>query len=203
MTPKRMNLILRCSLLALTILLIAGLYFANQRLTVLAEQTAHLEAEVILQEKQLAAYQATKNTVDSLQDVGELAAKVLPEQQEQSLTVAELSAFAQRSSLRIKELTFAEPPAEEKGKKKKDKEKSAIPKGVTITPVSISFEENARYDYFLDFLRAVEENRRKMQITNISLTPNEENRTLLEEVSVTINLYVKSAEKATGLEKKQ
>lgn len=202
MTPKKMNLIMRCLVGVLVLATLAGLYFANQHLTALAEETARLEADVILQEKQLAAYEKTKSTVDSLQDIGSLAAKVLPDQQEQSLTVAELSDFAKRSSLRIKELTFEEPPAEEKGKKKKDKEKTTIPKGVTITPVVISFQETARYDYFLDFLRAVEENRRKMQITNISLTPNEENRTLLDEVSVSLNLYVKNAEKAST-EKKQ
>lgn len=201
MTPKKMNLVMRCSVVVLILLPLVGLYFANQHLTTLAKKTARLEAEVILQEKQLTAYEATKSAVDSLQDIGDLAIRVLPEQQEQSLTVAELSAFAQRSSLRIKELTFAEPPAEAKGKKK-DKEKTVIPKGVTISPVVISFQEGARYDYFLDFLRAVEENRRKMQITNISLTPNEENRTLLDEVSVSLNLYVKNAEKAST-EKKQ
>lgn len=201
MTPKRMNRILRGALALLMVIMIAVLYFANKSLTRVAQDTARLKADVVLQEKQLAAYQSTKTTVDSLRDVGSLAAKVLPDQQEQSLTVAELSAFAQRSSLRIKELTFAEPPVEQKGKKK-DKEKSAIPKGVTVTPVVISFEENARYDYFLDFLRAVEENRRKMQITNISLTPNEQNRALLEEVSVSINLYVKSTD-TVDAEKKQ
>lgn len=202
MTPKRMNIVLRCSFAALVVAAIAGLYFANQTLTLLAKQVSRLKADVILQEQQLTAYQTTKTTVDSLKDVGDLAAKVLPAEQEQSLTVAELSAFAQRSSLRIKELTFVDPPAEEKGKKKKDKEKSAIPKNVTVTPLTITFEENARYDYFLDFLRAVEENRRKMQITNISLTPSEEDRTLLEEVSVNINLYVKSTETKAS-EKKQ
>lgn len=201
MTPKRMNRILRGALALLMVIMIAVLYFANKSLTRVAQDTARLKADVVLQEKQLAAYQSTKTTVDSLRDVGSLAAKVLPDQQEQSLTVAELSAFAQRSSLRIKELTFAEPPVEQKGKKK-DKEKSAIPKGVTVAPVVISFEENARYDYFLDFLRAVEENRRKMQITNISLTPNEQNRALLEEVSVSINLYVKSTD-TVDAEKKQ
>lgn len=192
MTPKKMNTTLRYSILILAALLIAGLYFANQKLTTLAEETAKLKADVVVQERQLAAYQTTKSAVDSLRDIEDLSAKVLPAQQEQSLTVAELSAFAQRSSLRIKELTFADPPEEKKSKSKK--EKSAIPKGVVITPVSISFEENVRYDYFLDFLRAVEENRRKMHITSISLVPNEINRNLLEEVSVHMNLYVKDAD---------
>jgi hypothetical protein len=201
MTPKRMNSILRYSMVALIVLVVAGLYFANKTLTKLAGQVARLKADVVLQEKQLTAYKSTKETVDSLQDVGGLADKVLPEEQEQSLTVAELSAFAQRASLGIKDLTFTEPPVEAKGAKKKTKQKSAIPKNVTVTPLTITFEENARYDYFLDFLRSVEENQRKMQITNIALTPNETDRTLLEEVSVSINLYVKAA-KTSATEKK-
>lgn len=197
MTVKKMNILLRSLLLLLAVGSIVGLYFANQHLTKLAQATARLEADVILQEKQLAAYQKTASRVNELQEVSELAERVLPEQQEQSLTVAEISRFAQRSSLQIKELNFVDPPEEQKGKKKKDEKKSVLPKGVIITPIVITFQENARYDYFLEFLRAIEDNRRKMQVTNISLTPDEENRTLLKDVSVSINLYVKDMKKNT------
>jgi hypothetical protein len=156
---------------------------------------------VVLQEKQLTAYKSTKETVDSLQDVGGLADKVLPEEQEQSLTVAELSAFAQRASLGIKDLTFTEPPVEAKGAKKKTKQKSAIPKNVTVTPSPLHLKKTLDTIISLISCASVEENQRKMQITNIALTPNETDRTLLEEVSVSINLYVKAA-KTSATEKK-
>lgn len=191
MTPRKMNHILKAMLLASIIVTIAGLYFANQKLTAIATETATLKAKVEVGQKQIAAYEQTKTKVDSLDYVDDLATKVLPEEQEQSLTVAELSQFALRSRLSVEEITFKETAAETGKSKSKTKTKKAIPKGVVVIPVSIKFQAGSRYDYLLEFLKSVEENRRKMQVTNIALSPDETNRSLLQDVSVDINLYVK------------
>ena len=63
--------------------------------------------------------------------------------------------------------------------------------------MSIKFQDGSRYDYLLEFLKSVEDNRRKMQVTNISLTPDADNRALLKSVTVELNLYVRSQEKTT------
>jgi Tfp pilus assembly protein PilO len=198
MTPRKMNYVLKGMIVLLLIVTGVGLYFANQKLTSTASETSKLKAQVEIGQKQLKTYEATKAKVDSLDYVEDLASKVLPQEQEQSLTVAELSQFATRSRLAVSEITFAETGS--KSKTTKSKTKTAIPKGVTVIPLTIKFKSGSKFDYLLEFLKSVEENRRKMQVTNISLTPNETDRSLLESVSVDINLYVRDS---SSTEKKQ
>ena len=198
MTPRKMNLILKVVMLVLIIATGVGLYFANKKLTSTATETSRLKAQVEIGQKQIKTYEATKAKVDSLDYVEELAAKVLPQEQEQSLTVAELSQFALRSRLGVAEITFTDSTT--KSKSSKTKTKTPIPKGVTVIPLTIKFKPGSKYDNLLEFLKAVEENRRKMQVTNISLTPDEVDRSSFQNVTVDINLYVRDA--TTTTEKK-
>ena len=199
MTPRRMNHVLKITILLLVIVVAGGIYFADKQLKSIASDTARLRAQVEIGDKQLTTYQATKQKVDSLSYVQELAGKVLPEQQEQSLTVAEISQFALRARLTVEDITFIDTTktTTTKTKSTDKKAKSTIPKGVSVIPMSIKFQDGSRYDYLLEFLKSVEDNRRKMQVTNISLTPDADNRALLKSVTVELNLYVRSQEKTT------
>jgi len=201
MTPRKMNFALKIFLLILILLTFAGLYFANNKLTAIATETSKLKAKVDLGNSEIKTYEATKIKVDSLSYVEELANKVLPQEQEQSLTVAELSQFALRSRLSVAEITFADTTA--KSSKTKNKTKTTLPKGVSIVPLTIKFQEGTKYENLLEFLKSVEQNRRKMQVSNISLTPNEKDRSLLDDVTVDLNLYTKEAAKTSSTEKKQ
>ena len=194
-----MNHVLKITILLLAIGVAGGIYFADKQLKSIATDTARLRAQVEIGDKQLTTYQATKQKVDSLSYVQELAGKVLPEQQEQSLTVAEISQFALRARLTVEDITFIDTTktTTTKTKSTDKKAKSTIPKGVSVIPMSIKFQDGSRYDYLLEFLKSVEDNRRKMQVTNISLTPDVDNRALLKSVTVELNLYVRSQEKTT------
>ena len=199
MTPRQMNHVLKITILMLVIGVAGGIYFADKQLKSIATDTARLRAQVEIGDKQLTTYQATKQKVDSLSYVQELAGKVLPEEQEQSLTVAEISQFALRARLTVEDITFVDTTktTTTKTKSTDKKAKSTIPKGVSVIPMSIKFQDGSRYDYLLEFLKSVEDNRRKMQVTNISLTPDADNRSLLKTVTVELNLYVRSQEKTT------
>lgn len=198
MTPRRMNQILKLIIILLVIGVAGGIYYADKQLKSIATNTAKLRAQVEIGDKQLSNYQATKQKVDSLSYVQELAGKVLPDEQEQSLTVAEISQFALRARLTVEDITFvdAAKTATTKNKSTDKKSKSTIPKGVSVIPMSVKFQDGSRYDYLLEFLKSVEDNRRKMQVTNISLTPDSDNRSLLKSVTVELNLYVRSQDKS-------
>lgn len=194
MTPKKMRTMLLACLGLLIAATIAGLYFANRQLTGLAGETSRLAADIEVSKKQIDSYTLTKIKVDSLEYVGDLANKVLPEDKEQSAVVAELSQFALRSRLTLAGIEFADSV-----KSSGDKKKSTVPKGVEVIPIVVKFND-ARYENLLEFLRSVETNRRKMQVNNINLKPDAEDRAILSEVSVAINLYAK---KPASEEKKQ
>lgn len=197
MTPKKMNITLKIVLATLVVATLVGLFFANKKLTETAQDTARLKAEVEIAQKQIDSYSLTKVKVESLDYVNELAAKVLPAEEDQSALVAEMTQFALRSNLTITQLSFAEAKAVTTGKDKK----SAVPSGVSITPISLAFSPRASYTDVLEFLQTLENNQRKTQVTNITLTPDGEDSSRLSQVSIELNVYTKKAvqKSATGL----
>lgn len=189
MTPKKMNTFLKLSLTLLVVLVVIGLYFANQKLTTLAHDTARLKAKIEVSQKQIGVYEQAKQQVDSLGYVDELANKVLPERENQSVVVAELSQFALRSRLSVAQITF---PQDTKKLNPGSKTTVKTPAGVAVVPAVIEFKEGTKYENVLEFLRTIENNRRKMQVTNVSFTPDEENKAVFSKVSVSMNLYTRA-----------
>lgn len=201
MSPKKMNRILKIFLSVIIFLVVVGLFFADKKLQQVSKQTVVLKAQIEADNKKLDIYELTKIKVAELGYIKDLAAQILPQSEEQSVVVAELAEFAKRSNLQTGSITFAEEvkAAAPTDSKKKTK-KSTVPKGVEVVPVVFTVSESAPYEDVLDFLKYIEQNRRKMQVTQISLTPNGDDANKLEDVSVSLNLFVKSA-KTT--EKKQ
>lgn len=193
MTPLKMNKLLK-GLIGLTIVLVAAVIFVgNNKLTGVATETARLKAEAEATKQQVATYEETKAKVESLDYVDELAAKVLPADKEQSAILAEVSEFALRSGLTISQIAFNDAPASQSAPANSTTPKTKVttPNGVQVIPVTIEFTEGSQYNAVLDFLKTVEGNQRKMQVTDISITPDAEDRQLFSEVSVSMNLYAK------------
>jgi Tfp pilus assembly protein PilO len=186
MTPVRLNMILKIGLGLTVIGAILGLYMADSKLSQVAKETSRLKAEVEVQQKQITIYETTKNKIEDLSFVDDLADKVLPSTQDQSLVVAEVSQFAVRSNLSVAQISFTEQPSTAK-------KPASAPGGVTVTPLTVQLKAGARYDDLLNFLKQIEQNRRKMQVSDINLSPDAKDRTKLSQVTVVLNLYSKKA----------
>ncbi len=190
MTPRLMNKILKGLMLVVALTLLASLYFGDKRVASVANETARLKAVVEVNQKQIKVYEQTKKKVSTLDYVNELANKVLPADKEQSAIVAEISEFAKRSNLTVSQITFSE-IAKTTGSTPATKTNLVIPKGVQVIPVTIQMQSGATYNDVLDFLKTIENNQRKMQLTSINLKPNLDDRQILEQVNVSMNLYAK------------
>lgn len=190
MTPKKMNIFLIALMAFLVAVTLGGLFLANKQLTEIAKETSRLKAEGEVAQKQIDSYSITKTKVESLDYVNELADKVLPAEEDQSTLVAEITQFALRSNLKITQLTFSEPAAVTTKDKSK---KSVLPSGVSVTPISLSFAAGASYSDVLDFLQTLENNQRKNQVTNITLTPDAENGSKLSQTAIELNVYTKKS----------
>ncbi len=189
MTPLRLNQILKGLVVIILIATAGVLYLGNKKMVSVAQQTSRLRAQADINDKQIDTYQSTKNKVDALGYVNDLANKVLPADEEQSVIVAEVSQFATRSDLLISQITFVDPKTG--AASNTPKSVLAIPKGVQVIPITVDFQPGSTYKNILEFLRSVEGNQRKMQVTNVSLTPDEKDRQNLSHVSISLNLYAK------------
>lgn len=190
MTPRLMNKILKGLMIVVALLLLACLYFGDKRVAGVAMETSRLKAVVEVNQQQIKIYDQTKKKVATLGYVNELANKVLPPDKEQSAIVAEVSEFAKRSNLSVSQITFSE-VAKTTGAAPAAKTNLVIPKGVQVIPVTIQMQSGATYNDVLDFLKTVENNQRKMQLTSINLKPNLDDRQILDQVNISMNLYAK------------
>lgn len=200
MTPLKMNKVLKGLISLVVVLVLVVMYLGNKKLTGIATDTTRLKAEAEAAKQQVATYEETKAKVESLDYVDELAAKVLPADKEQSAILAEVSEFALRSGLTISQITFDDAPTPQATpgtSSTAPTQKVATPNGVQVIPVTIEFTPGSQYGSILDFLKTAEANQRKMQVTNISITPDVDDRQLFSDVSVSMNLYAK---KQTGAE---
>ncbi len=191
MTTKRVHQILLAVTALAIVTSLLGLFLANSKLTKLADQTAIKKAEIQVTQSQIEAYEKTKLSVQSLDYVDELANKVLPAGKDESSIVAELSQFAQRSKLSVEQITFNEVTTTKSTSK--DKTTTVIPKGVTVVPITVQLKSGGKFENLLEFLKSIEGNQRTMQVTNITLGPDEEDRTRLSQITVAINLYTKGS----------
>lgn len=189
MTPRKMNKVLKVFIGLTIALIVLVLFVGNKKLTGVAIETTRLKAEAEATKRQVATYEETKAKVESLDYVDELAAKVLPADKEQSAILAEVSEFALRSGLTISQVAFSDTSGSQQTKTPSTK--AATPNSVQVIPVTIQFTEGSQYNAVLDFLKTVEGNQRKMQVTDISITPDADNRQIFSEVSVSMNLYAK------------
>lgn len=187
-----MNKALKGVLVALVILFSVGLFYADKRLQAVALNTKNLKAEIEIENKKIQNYELTKLKIAQLEYVKDAAHQILPKDENQSVIVAELTEFAKRSNLSTGAINFTDEKQTQTATTNKDtKPKSGAPEGVRIVPVIFEVSEGAAYSDVLDFLNYIEQNRRKMQVTQISLTPNPDDGARLNDVSIGINLFVK------------
>lgn len=122
----------------------------------------------------------------------ELATQVLPADQNQSAIIAEVAQFAERSNLQVSSITFDSSEEQESGRNRSEEGAAEkLPREIDIIPTTVVLRDGARYDNVLQFMRLLENNRRRMQVTTISLTPLETDGSILQQVTFRINLYAK------------
>lgn len=204
MSPHRVNILLKVALAVIVVGAIGGLFVANKKLQLVAQDTAKQKAKVEIGERQIKIYQQTKKQVDSLGYVNDLANEVLPPTEDQSAVVAELSEFANRSRLYVSQITFpaasktaaAAPSGAAPAAGAAASKTSTTPKGVLVTPVTIQFKDVTNFEGVIDFLRTTESTKRKSQVTNIAIIPNEKDHSVLTQIDVSMNLYTRQPKEA-------
>lgn len=204
MTPKKLNFILWGILAATALAIAGGLYFADSLLYSTAKDTAKIKADTEIAKQKIKIYTANKEKAEKLSYVEDLAAEILPVAQNQSVVVSEIFHYAAVSGVRIQALTFDEVVVA-KGKKSDEQkaQEALLPKGVTVTPITVSMAEGTPYAGLEQFLHRLEDNRRKMQVNSLTAQPGETTLDVFSSVELKINLYTKAEAKSDAVKEKQ
>lgn len=167
-------------------------YMMRGQLKEKSEEVAELKIEKEVISEQISVYRDAQKKVEDLSYIEDIAEAVLPDTKDQAEGIAELRKFADESGVTIETISFG-------GSVAADASELEISQTIAITglsgvrflPTTIQFQPGASFSQVLKFMEKIENNQRKMQITNVSLTPSETDPQQLTSSIIDINLLLK------------
>lgn len=178
----------------LTIILLAGaglFYTFDSELTALNTDIGKQLADQEVLNSQIKIYRATEETVNELGFVSELAENVLPSSKEQGKVVAEIKKFITDQKLTFESVAFTGANIASAPAGNTQTQAQAGLTGVRILPTTAVIQAGASYEQIIRLLETIENNQRKMQITQISLTPDSESNGF-STITMQIDVYLRS-----------
>lgn len=187
MTPKRLFLAL-CILCGLLFAgTAAAVYFGNKILSGEANKIAIARADDELIDKRKALKSDLKKTITDYAELKTLASKFLPDSKNQDDLVAEFYKIANDNNIDISGLTFTASGEKIGSSSQTTPLKDA--KNVLVFPFTVT-NYTASFNQLIAFMQDLENNRRKLQITQIQLQPDEETGEI-SVPSMAIESYIK------------
>lgn len=190
MNPKNLFFTLLGGLALTVVGIFAGFYYANNLLSEKSDVIANLKAEDEILAQKLYSAEITKNNLNKLGFVQDLAKEVLPDAKNQSEVILLISKIADETGIKTGSFSFASTEGEPGDTSQTTPLEGTV--GVLVLPINTSF--SATYNQLISFLEKTEQNQRKMQISNIAITPQTlqpgQTKQILD-VQITINAYVK------------
>lgn len=155
-----------------------------------SEKISQLKAQQQANDQLIGYYKVLQKTLDSTKDLETTVQKVLPADKDQSLALADLDKFSKKDNVPIDQVTFVAGGSSGNSSSQALVAPSGV-KGVSVISVNLSCR-NAPYVNLLAFLRDIETTQRRMQVTSLSLTPNDTDPSLLDSVDLKIDIYLKA-----------
>ncbi len=213
MNSKRLFYVLCGTLIALFVGLIAGTYGVNSLLTSQATKLTNLKAKSLALDQQRVSLTKAKQDLKTYANLEKIAQAVVPEDKNQAEAVREIVNIAGANGIGLTAINFpastlglsatgtttapsaAKPVAPSANSKANGLSQlqpvKNIP-GVYLLTITVQGDPNrpVPYDRFINFLSALEHNRRTAQVSTITIQPNASNRTMLT-FTLSLNEYIK------------
>lgn len=197
MTSKRLFFVLCSALLLLASASIAGTVFGNAYLERETQDIVTLKAESFALDEQSRSLVQAKKDIEKYSELERISKSIVPQEKDQARTVREIISLAEQSGVSISNISF---PASNLGQATA---KPATPGTTQVKPVEgipnvyqleISIQSDSSkpvpYQSMLNFLARLEQNRRTAHITNLSVTPHNNDRNRVT-FNLTVNAYIK------------
>lgn len=183
-------LILRIVLVVGLVLLLAGVgtgaWWLQGQLTAQVINTDHARTDSELAQLELEKLRQIQKQLEDQKDIVQRADQIAASAdnyQYQDQVVSDLQAYATRHEIEISGFDFSKSSA--------PTNKGAGPSGTTRTPFSISLKGPIAFDKFMNFLRDIENNLTKLQVSSLSLTPTTTDTTKVSNPSISLIVYLK------------
>lgn len=171
MTPKKMFFILLGGLLVVLSLSATGFYLTRKQLKQKAANLSVLKADVDAVDDSIEEAKKVLAQYEDLEFIDEIALAVLPPDKVQSNLISEIYTLANEAGVTIRALSFTSPegtPTTDPSLTQTIKLEGAP--GVYSLPTTVTYESSS-YNRLVNFLKKLETNRRKLQISRLGISP--------------------------------
>lgn len=198
LTAARLRLVLSISLFLVVILASTGFYLVDRMLKEVALDVSRTLVDANASQSNIQTLQKVQKDLSDNQDIVERASSIVADSQSyqyQDQIITDLNDYAQQSGVAITNLDFSgstegssvnTPPAA----LKTPQTTVPVPKGVKSTAVSVTLKNPVKYNDLLRFIKSIEQNLTKMQISKVSLSKDTANSGVSSE-AFTIEVYIK------------
>ena len=205
MNSKRLHIAMLAALCLLLVGLIIGAYGINKALGAQSDKLVTLKAKSRALAQEQLSLQASKKDIKKYAELEKIAKAVVPEDKNQAAAVREIVNIAAANNVKLASITFpasslgngsggtaATTPANSATATLSQLQPVKNIPGVYQLAIIVSGDPNepVQYTRFINFLSALEHNRRTAQVNTIALQPDPANRNYLT-FTLTLNEYIK------------
>jgi hypothetical protein len=184
------NRLLIVGLLVMVALVGFGFYWGAQFLSDQAQKADHAKIDASLKNEDLAQLKRLEFELESKKDIVTRAEQIVAESKEyqyQDQIVRDINSFANAAGVQVLGYNFGAP-----AQNKKSSKPAGPVSGVNAITANITLKSPLPYSNFMRFLKAIEQNLTKMQVTGINMTPDQEDSNLISNPAVGLIIYVRA-----------
>lgn len=195
LSPKRFFYVMTGWVALLFILSIGAVVAGNNMLVSKNNRLSELKLEnSVLDEQRIALAQA-KRDIAQYSDLENIAKQIVPQEKDQARTVRELVRFGNETGVNITSVGFPTSTLGDAAAKTKAGTITQVEpveglNGVFQMEINLGTGNSIDFPRLIAFLDRLESNRRTSQVGEITITPNIENRDMLD-FTLKINVYIK------------
>lgn len=170
-------------------LIIAIFYFAQALMTEKAVATDHAKTDAELASQELINLQSLQKLLAESQPTIEKTRRIVAESQQynfQDQVIRDVTEYAQQNGVGILGFDFGAKPGSVAATSSNPNTKSQ-----QKTIVTVKLDNNLRYDAFLRFIRSIENNITKMQLTGIQIQPVPTDPSMILGPSIELEVFIR------------
>lgn len=191
LTATTLRMYLSFSLFAITLIAGGALYFINEQLRAYAVEVSKVTAESNSSQNNVQALQKVQEELEKNKEVKERARNIVADNQSyqyQNQIITDLNGYAKKAGVTITNIDFSAgstatpttPTTPKSGTT------APAPSGVKSTSASITLKNPVSYTRLLRFIKSIEDNLTKMQISRVGLARGADNQITSEALSIEV-----------------
>lgn len=191
LTASQLRMILSFSLFVIAILAAAGFYFVNSHLKTYAVEVSHVAVDANASRDSLQNLQKIEKQLKEDQDVVQKTNNIVAESQSyqyQDQIITDINDYATRAGIGITDINFSTTASTTQTAAPTPT--TPAPSGVKSTSVAITLKNPINYDSLLRFLKSIEQNLTKMQVSRVNLSKDTSGSGVTSDI-LTLQVYVR------------